>query len=216
MGVEITCKLEGNEADGQVGTFLRGTVTTQLWQDWFNDARWEAENPLAIDNYQYRRREVIFAVCFAETYLFEWTLLALGLDGEKLMRYFPKGDLRGVTARWVEVPAALRQDGLLKADLPVNEEWQTLIGIRNGLTHSKASWPEVVFGRPARHPKPRPVLLELGARAPGWALGVARERVQCLHTAAGTSVPEWITKPIPFDGCPSCQRPLSLQAGKAT
>jgi hypothetical protein len=185
-------------------------VIFDLSQAWFCDARWEAENPQAVGNYHYRRREVIFAVCFAEAYLFEWTLAALGLDGDKLTRYFPISEKGGIADRWAKVPAALHQDGFLKADLRVSKKhrksWQNLIDIRNGLTHSKASWPEVV-GREVRHPKPIPRLLDLGAKPPGWALAIAKERVLRLHAAAGTSAPPWITAPTPFCGCPSCQRP---------
>lgn len=185
------------------------SITFDLSQAWFSDARWEAENPLAADNYHYRRREVIFAVCFAETYLFEWTLAALDLDGDKLTRYFPNSDKRGVAEKWAKVPAALHRDHLLKTVLRAskkhNKNWQNLIDIRNGLTHSKASWPEVV-GRIVRHPKPIPRLRDLGAKPPGWALAIATERVRRLHAAAGTLTPAWLAKPIPFDGCPSCQR----------
>ncbi len=149
-------------------------------------------------------------MCFAETYLFEWTLAALGLDSDKLTRYFPNKDKRGVAERWAEVPAALVRDGVLKASLPVskkhNKNWQNFIDIRNGLTHSKASWPEVV-GRKVRHPNPIPPLLDLGAKPPRWALAIAEERVRRLHAAAGTSTPPWITAPTPFRGCLSCQRP---------
>ena len=48
--------------------------TSTIWQayswarDWFDDAF----NETRVSDHRSRRREILFSVCFAESYLFEW------------------------------------------------------------------------------------------------------------------------------------------------
>ena len=55
---------------------LRGSATLTVWQnfrfapDWFEDTRQEA----GVSGTPARRREIVFAVCFIESYLYEWVL----------------------------------------------------------------------------------------------------------------------------------------------
>ena len=67
-----------------------------IWQtysfapEWFADALHEAGQT---GNHHARRREIIFAVCFAESYLVEWVRdEVLNRDFNLLNQYFPPGE----------------------------------------------------------------------------------------------------------------------------
>jgi predicted RNA-binding Zn-ribbon protein involved in translation (DUF1610 family) len=69
-------------------------MSAHFAQSWFEDALREANTP---DDAHARRREIVFAVCFAETYLFEWVRdeVVRG-DVQKLNIYFQPGKFRGI------------------------------------------------------------------------------------------------------------------------
>jgi hypothetical protein len=207
------------------GSPLAFSLTTQLAQDWLNDARAEATHRRSPDNWHYRRREVLFAVCFLEAYLFEWALSLFQREGNRVLKYFPAGDKRGVADKWGVIPAQLHRDGFLANQLRIrsgshNANWKRLLAIRNGLTHGTSSWPEVRGGKVA-HPAPTPKLGDVGALRPGWAVNVATYRVKALHAAAGTTPPAWITARPSFRECPTCEaqvvngRPTMRCSGRA-
>src|SRR5262245_61990872 len=88
--------------------FEPGTVT--LWRSaslaprWFEDGKREA----AIHGPDARRREILFAVRFAESYLLEWVRdEVVKRQFAALAEYFPPDDQRGVIDRWKEVPKLL-------------------------------------------------------------------------------------------------------------
>jgi hypothetical protein len=171
--------------------------TTYNWaREWFADAVVEAKvtgNEAAARSA--RRREIISAVCFAESYLFEWVRdEVLKRDFDRLLTYFPSGVRRGADEKWREIPKRLHADRLIPhtPDFggPHGEEWGTLLEYRDGLIHAAAS-------RPAQHPpanEPRtvPSAAHLNHLAPGWAALVVKERVERLHHAAGTPPPAWL------------------------
>ena len=76
----------------------RGSIITHWAKAWFADALDEAKKT---QDPQARRREILFAVCFAESYLFEWVrdVVLAGKDPEDLNRYFPP-----VPRRWRRLP----------------------------------------------------------------------------------------------------------------
>jgi hypothetical protein len=64
-------------------------VTYSFASDWLSDAKSEAATPLSAAS---RRREVLFAVCFAESYLYEWVRdRVLERDFARLAGFFPTG-----------------------------------------------------------------------------------------------------------------------------
>ena len=76
--------------------------SVQLWLHatyapaWFQDAQRESALP-GIDA---RRREILFAVCFVESYLLEWTRdEPLKREFKALDDYLPPGDKRGIIER---------------------------------------------------------------------------------------------------------------------
>jgi len=69
-------------------------MSAHLAQSWFADALRETKTG---GDAHARRREIVFAVCFAETYLFEWVRdeVVRG-DVQKLNKYFKPGKHRGL------------------------------------------------------------------------------------------------------------------------
>src|SRR5437016_1725000 len=76
--------------------------------EWFNDALNEARTGL---DHKSRRREIIFSVCAAESYLFEWVRdEVLNRNFSELKSYFLPGKRRGITEKWKEIPKQLYRD----------------------------------------------------------------------------------------------------------
>jgi len=160
---------------------------------WFADAREQSRLP----GQDARRREILFAVCVAETYLFEWVLHEVFRDDwDGATKFFPESARRGVHEKWQEVPKELVADHRLPAtpDLggPHGSDWLKLVGLRDALMHAAVSRPRVRMGD-----DPAPMTTssgELEALAPGWALGVVVDRIHRLHSAAVTPPPSWLAK----------------------
>jgi hypothetical protein len=156
--------------------------------EWFGDAVREAGSP----GHPSRRREIVFSVCFAESYLFEWVLVdVLKRDIRALPTYFPVGRHRGVTEKWKEVPKLLHENGLIPSvpDLggPHGEEWLKLVSFRDDLVHAATSRPHI-----ATTSDPLSPASKLERLPPGWAVGVVVERVRLTHEATKTRVPDWL------------------------
>ena len=81
--------------------------------EWFRDAGREAEDP----GFHARRREVVFALAAAESYLFEWVLrdvLRLSEDRfEEINEYFVPGEHKDVRKRFISVTQKLRDKGMI-------------------------------------------------------------------------------------------------------
>jgi hypothetical protein len=114
-------------------------------QDWFADALREARtgiDPGAV------RREVIFAACFAESYIFEWTRSKIPI--EELTNYFPPRPRRDrdpqyrrrLQDKWQEIPKELFKD----KKIPVAPNLKLrrlakLLQYRNDFVHAAAGRP---------------------------------------------------------------------------
>lgn len=166
---------------------------------WYADAQREAGQPTG--DYHARRREIVSAVCCAESYIYEWTfdlVRQTGAADTDVDRYFPpepeEGRNRSVTAQWKEVPKLLHQAGLLpcRPDFggPHGDDWLQLVKYRNGLVHALISRPE----KWGSGPPVRPIVTtsDLQGLTAGWATEVVAERIRRLHAAAGTPPPDWL------------------------
>lgn len=172
--------------------------TPEVWlaysfaPEWFNDALREARTGADYDS---RRREILFSVCFAESYLVEWVRdeVLKGRDIKEFKKYLMK---KTAVDKWKDIPKQLHKDGLIphKPDLSGEywREWKKLVRYRNGLVHAAASRPE---SKKLSDNPPMPPKRELDQLQPGWAVRVVIELVKHLHKAAGTSPPEWLIKP---------------------
>jgi hypothetical protein len=144
-----------------------------------------------------RRREILFSVCCAESYIYEWVVEVISPEYHRITDYFPEDDRRGVRDRWREVPKQLHQEGLTTGTPnlggPHGKDWVRLIDLRDGLVHAKAS--RSMGNRVPEGLAPFPSPSDLDALDPGWAAGVVAERISLLHGALGTDPPDWLSTP---------------------
>jgi len=137
--------IPSEESVGELTVWL----TYSFAPEWFEDALHEAKTDT---NHNARRREIVFAVCCAESYLFEWVRDSIldKRDFEKLVKYlsecFPPGRRDGVIDKWKDVPKKLQNDGFIPAVPDFSQaywrEFRQLVEMRNGLVHALASRPE--------------------------------------------------------------------------
>jgi len=164
--------------------------------DWFADASREA----VVEGRGARRREILFAVCAAESYVFEWVRdTVLKNDFKKLNKYFPTippGKKRGVLKKLHDIPKELATDGLVPTPLDCSgHEWsdfREVVDCRDGLVHAVASRPET-DGQPEKE-KPVPAASELDALPLGWAVEIVRAILRKLHSDTETTpLPSWLS-----------------------
>lgn len=161
--------------------------------EWFADAAREATHG---DTPHARRREILFAVCFAEAYIVEWALHEVFHgDMQQFQRYFPEGRRRrSAIDKWREVPDEMHRDGVIpkapKRRAAYWQRFQELSEERDRLVHAVVSRPEDT-SHEARE--------KLAEVPPGWAIRIAVDLVRNLHTTLGTKAPEWLVLP---DGLP--------------
>ena len=161
---------------------------------WFQDAMNEAK----IEGPDARRREIIFAVCVAESYLFEWVQgKVLRYDFSEINKYFPVGTPRRVGDRWKKVLSDLLNDGKIKAvpdwSKPFWSDFCTLTTMRNGLVHGGASRAETT--QQSADEKPYPSISELRNMEAGWPTRGVVVLIKELHKAVGTPPPSWLVEP---------------------
>lgn len=161
-------------------------------QDWFTDALQEARDGRG---HNARRREIIFAMCFAESYIFEWVRGIVPID--QMNNYFPPDKLLSVMAKWAKIPSNLFKNGKIPTDPRLDlSSLDSLRNCRNGLVHARASRP-AKSGQPEGE-KPFPtkdILREEDPSRPGWAVKIVVDLVSKLHQAVGTSPPDYIEYP---------------------
>lgn len=174
-----------------------GEVT--FWTQRRYDRRWhdDAVKEASREGADARRREIIFAVCLAESYLFEWVATVVQREYPGARKAVEQYWTESVTKKWKKVPKILSKDGMLRQrpDLggPRGKEWKRLVNCRNGLVHAKASLAYSPDMDPKDPERPVPTYQDLEELEPGWALGLVVERIRRLHEAAGTSPPEWLS-----------------------
>jgi len=168
-------------------------VTYSFAPDWLNDAMQEAKKERG--DYNALRREILFAVAFAESYIVEWMRdEVLKRDFQRFTEYFPLLRESGIRDKWKVIPEKLREDKLISGVLNTNkkywQEWIRLVKYRNGLVHAGASWPERATSPVTE--KPVPPLSKLAQLEPGWAVKITAQLVEELHKAAKVPVPNWL------------------------
>ena len=189
-------------------------VRSNFARDWFDDAHREAtkEIPNHFAASAARRREIIFAVCTLESYLFEWTRgiilreYTTEIDWKnKLDEYFPRRSAaKSIIDSWKDVPKKLYRLGLIKGTPNLGgPTWNTFREVyryRNALIHAAVSWPKLEVTAslvPALDSK-----AELGALPAGWAIKIVAELIRDLNNKAGTATPDWLDHPLrPELGC---------------
>lgn len=168
--------------------------SANLARPWYEDALREAKD---LDRGA-RRREILFAVAAAETYLFEWVRDdVLHHDYARLDDFFPPGSRTPIRDKWKDVPKELLAQKLIMGVPDLNSAtWPAfckLVDFRSGLIHGSASRP-FTSGLPVES-MPVPTWQELQALACGWAVGVVFDLVTDLNDAAGIKSPAWLRQP---------------------
>jgi hypothetical protein len=190
MGENVTVQLTGVAATAETGN-VNTIVSMTFAPAWFNDALRETEA-----NRDARRREIVFAVACAESYLFEWVRDSIVRgDLAALGKYFPPDRKLGVRDRWKAVIKELHDDGKIAAPQgfggSIWSDFRTLVRHRDGVLHASASRPDVAGSPP--HEKPTPTMRSFEEMKPGEAAGIVRALIFDLHNVTGTSPPDWLT-----------------------
>jgi hypothetical protein len=188
----------------------RGPVTMRatmlpvtVWQsdnyaeDWYRDAVAEVRSS---GDHNARRREIIFASCFAESFIFEWSRRKLQI--EEIDDYFPpmprfKNDpryRRNLLYKWKEVPKELQEAGKLKLQPNLDlSRLGELLRYRHGLIHAFASRPATDTQPQRTTPFPRKK--DLKTLKLGWAVSIVYDLVSELCDKLGEPKPEYLQKP---------------------
>lgn len=160
-------------------------------EDWYTDLLHEARTG---GDHNSRRREILFAACFAESYMFEWARKLVGVN--EIDNYFPRKPERyqRVVRRWKDVLQKLQDAG--KIIIAPKIEWDQvgrLYAFRNELIHARVSRPTNRSMRQEDKPLlTKDILRELKQ---GWAASVAYELAVSLHEAAGKPQPQFLERP---------------------
>jgi len=163
-------------------------------KDWFEDALSEARSGFGRNA---RRREIIFAVAFAESYWVEWVRDEIFKgDLDKVIDRLA-GKKISAEDKWKKLTKELMDENLLKGipELKTKfwQEWKLLIDYRDGLVHGVSSLPECADN--PRGKKPFPAVNVLDTMEPGWPTKVTINLVKEFHSAAGTDPPTWLIEP---------------------
>jgi hypothetical protein len=191
MTYTYTLNADGFSVNADIGD-------AKLWLDlsfaksWYDDAVEQSRLPNSRDA---MRREIIFAVCAAESYLLEWVRDAvLNRKHDELPNYFPANRKVGVQKRWKAVVKQVAKDRNSQSQRFNSGIWNdfcTLVDFRDGLVHGSASRPQEAGQHKDLQPYPPPA--ELDRKSPGWAVGVVRALIEDLHRAAGTTPQKWLS-----------------------
>jgi hypothetical protein len=171
-------------------------VTQNFACEWFKDAVNEVTAGKNLNN---RRREIVFSVLFAESYLLEWVRDSiLNNDFIELNNFFPPGSRRGVKEKWKEIPKQLFDKRLLSGLPDLNNkfwsDWNQLVDYRDGLIHASASRPS--SSHLSVKEKPIPDGKTLQDMTPGWLIEVTIKMIKEFHKASNLSIPEWMVVDI--------------------
>jgi hypothetical protein len=197
--------------DGTVDVSDTGAViwtASKFAEDWFKDALQESREQ---DDHNARRREILFSVAFAESYLVEWIRDEVFKgDFQRFHKYYMsdrekhkdrKKDgkplfQRGVSEKFKEIPSDLHKSNLIAwpPDWSKNfKEFRELVAYRDGLVHASSSRPE--SGGMPKGEKPVATLGTLMRLPAAWAIRVVAELVKELHRVSGTNEPPWLILP---------------------
>ena len=193
---DVSVELESASLDMFVES-LTEWQSASFAPDWFRDAQNEAKR---VGDPSARRREILFATCYAESYLYEWVRDKVldSSDFNKLTRdltvYFPNDDKRGVRDQWKELLKNLKCDKLIQnpPDFgePLWQEFVSLVKLRDGIVHARSSRPGT-DQQPADTQAPHPSKTDLDQLSAGWATSVVVTLVEELHRTVGTSAPPY-------------------------
>ena len=168
-------------------------ISANYAKNWYLDALAEVSDVATKDN---KRREIVFSVCFLESYIYEWVRnkdiqLLKTFFGDDAKNSEGKFYSKSLKEKWKYIPPDMISEfcGDHQKDIDLSD-LGVLIGYRNGFVHGGASKPSNNDLKPKEQPKPKPE--EIDCLKSGWAIRVATKLVISLHDMMNTSVPEYI------------------------
>jgi hypothetical protein len=158
---------------------------------WFRDAICEARHGSP-------RKEVVFAVSSAESYLLEWVRDdVLSSKYRELNKYFPPDKHRPTTDRFKEVLNSLYNDNRIQVKPDFQKDWwaefTTLLRLRNGLLHASSSRPSYAGQKKSEGPYPSRTDLDHLNKV--QAVGIVIKLIKYLHQISCSQEPEWLIAP---------------------
>ena len=168
-------------------------ITGNFAEHWFRDAKEESG---VRSDWNARRREILFAVCCAESYIVEWTRDIVG-NGATLDKYLLRGERRRertLLKKWKKIPRKLFSNGLISGVPDWSDqlwcEWKRLVEMRNELVHARTARP---YTGEKGAKEPRPTRGDLDQLQGGWASDVVSSLIKRLNTSAGLQSPSWVS-----------------------
>ena len=167
-------------------------VAENYAEDWYKDALAEVNDSANKNN---KRREIVFAACFLETYLYEWVR---NHGTNFLEKYFVK-DIGGkyfagsLKDKWKYIPPDLAKKLVVTKDLKLDlSGLGTLINLRNGFIHAKAS--KLYNSSTKKKDQPCPTQEKLENIKSGWAVAVAEKLVISLNEKMNSNAPSYLRR----------------------
>lgn len=185
----------------------RVMLSSSWAQNWYEDALNEVVTAKTESDTNFVRREIIFAVCFAESYLLEWArdIAFRGNTDEKIIlikKYFRIEGYEGLTDRWKRIIKEICSKELKISPPNFGEsfwsEWVKLVDFRSGFSHGRESIP---YGT---DPPDKDIYRitspgEAAGLKVGWATRNVFNLISKLHevtdSATGEKSPSWLRKP---------------------
>lgn len=168
--------------------------TASFKYQWLRDTLLESE----IDGLDHRRKEVIFAVCFLETFLYEWVREdILKNDYRELATFFPPDRKKGIFSKCKIVFNDLQKAGKVRQGPDWGAApWQNftkLVDLRDALIHAAVSRP--LQDTDGLVPEKIHEISSFLKLKPGWALSVVVTLATEFYKAAPIDVPSWLLNP---------------------
>jgi hypothetical protein len=174
------------------------STTDDYAESWYKDALIEARSGGGDDT---RRREILFAICFAESFLFEWARDKVG--HLNIDNHFPSAPRfardpqyrRGLKDKWNEVPQELHKAGAITICPTLHlSRLGNLIVYRDGLVHAAASRP-AISPQPCNMAAPFPTRKNLKSLKAGWAVKIVYDLVLELCNQINDPEPAYLQLP---------------------
>jgi hypothetical protein len=169
-------------------------TTVSFSQSWLRDIVIESKQ----EGPDHRRKEIVFAVCFVESYLFEVVRdLVLRMNFRETITYFPVRRKAGIRDRCKEVFCQLHNNKKIPKAMnwsePFWSEFCQLVEMRDGLIHASISRPYNSDLPKEANPTPSPA--DFYKLPQGWALKTALGLVCAMHEAIGIEIFPWLADP---------------------
>jgi hypothetical protein len=193
---------EDNKVSNKVIVPLSGTAYMsqgylEVWRTYSFAEAWYCDTVVESkqDGADHRRKEIVFAVCFVESYLFEFVRDRVFVGELKAtQRIFPVNRRIGITKRCKKVFNQLCQEKKIKKQLDWGStmwaEFEKLVTMRGGLVHASVSRP--TSASLTRDARPIPDPEDLHRIQAAWPLRVAHDVAIAMHDAAEIDPPSWL------------------------